>query len=71
MQHLEYSAQYYNQSQAAILSLDLSLDQAFHEITEKDYKIKGLEKGVFLGMGTITEGWIWGFGPHSDESMEP
>ena len=69
--HLEYSAQYYNRSRAAILSLDPSLDQAFPELTERDYKIKGLEKGVFLGTGTITEGWIWGFGPRSDESMEP
>ena len=70
-QHLEYSAQYYNWSRAAILSLDLSLDKAFPELAKKDYKIKGLEKGVFLGTGTITEGWIWGFGPRGGESMEP
>lgn len=68
--HLDFSAEEYNRSRAAILSLDPSLDHEFPELTAKDYKIKGLEKGVFLGTGMITEGWIWGFGHGCENKME-
>ena len=67
--HLDHSAEEYNRSRIAILSLDPALGQDFPELTAKDYKIKGLEKGVFLGTGTVTEGWIWGFGSRSDQKM--